>query len=134
MITVIGGVTKEDLENEVRAFEEFLKVVHHPNIIHVLDRGWYNIPITCHFIDMELCDLDLNEYIHKPASRVSIVQALTGVSHNPNDFAFIQTECPPLNKIRNVWAIVRDIAHGLEEIHRHNLVHRDLKPRNGNLL
>ena len=30
-----------------------------------------------------------------------------------------------------IWKIVGDIAGGLEFIHRHGEVHRDLKPRNG---
>lgn len=78
-----------------------------------------NTPL--YFIDMELCDLNLDEYIYRsvpPVSSESIPY-------------FIRNVPPPL-KAQQIWNIMRQIASGVEHIHNLNLVHRDLKPANGN--
>jgi serine/threonine protein kinase len=128
LISVFGQVTKEDIENELRAYEDFLKHTNHPNIIKVFNRGWYIVQRPFHFIDMELCDLDLHDYIHEPGSR-SLVDGTNDVNAT-NDCKFVTADAALLSKAQNIWSIATDIANGLDAIHSHTLVHRDLKPRN----
>ena len=72
-----------------------------------------------YFIDMELCDMTLNDFISSfQASR------------------FSQSEADPLYRAPDqaIWTIMRHIASGLEYIHLQGEVHRDMKPANGILL
>jgi len=66
---------------------------------------------------MQLCDMNLNDYIRNPCP-----QHLTGKSR------FFSTNNP---YVPVEWAILSDIASGLAFIHSLGEVHRDLKPRNG---
>jgi serine/threonine protein kinase len=90
----------------------------HENIIKVFGYGELRNS-TYHFIDMELCDFDLKEYID---SRRQIethprVQEALGAHSELHSFG--------------VWNIMRQIANGVAFIHSHREVHRDLKPHNG---
>ena len=59
---------------EIRAINELNKDGGHPNIVKVLRDGWVGHPVTYHFIDMELCNLNLHQYIHDDAA-ISILPA-----------------------------------------------------------
>jgi serine/threonine protein kinase len=77
-----------------------------------------------HYIDMELCDGTLNNYIDwhnnlKPSN-----------AERP-EFKFIQ-DLPPMTKVGSTGKIMTDIAGGVVCIHHHDVVHRDLKPSNSN--
>ena len=100
----------------------------HENIIAIIGSGrlssskWF-------YIDMELCDLDLNAYIWEKSSRGLIVDG-AAEDCGTND-VFVPYDCSfPLN-MRNTYKIMSHIAHGLAFIHMQGLAHRDLKPRNG---
>jgi serine/threonine protein kinase len=75
---------------------------------------------TLYFIDMELCDLNLETYIY--GGSVSTIEE--------NALHFRQLPSSPL-KVEQIWGIVTDITSGLAYIHDHGEVHRDLKPANG---
>jgi serine/threonine protein kinase len=68
------------------------------------------------FIDMELCDLTLKDYMdrHWPAP--------------PRDN---ETIFSPQETVDLAWIVMRDITAGLKSIHDARHVHRDLKPENG---
>jgi serine/threonine protein kinase len=36
-----------------------------------------------------------------------------------------------LERVRNIWTVGVQVARGLEFIHSHKIVHRDVKPENG---
>jgi|SRR5579859_2443380 len=83
---------------------------HHPNIVEVIDT-WMEtdaFTTTC-FIQMELCQGDLASYLRKRYASPPIPLSLT-----------------------EIWSIFRQIMYGLEHIHSAGVVHRDLKPKNGN--
>ena len=75
----------------------------------VTRHGWLNS--SYYFFDMELCNLNLEEYIRGSAKKSIVEEA-------PKD---------------SIFGIIREIASGLEFIHCHSEVHRDLKPRNGSV-
>lgn len=97
----------------------------HENVVQVLDHGWLNAIRNGYYIDMELCDLTLSEYIDYQKSIVITIDTdLFGSSLANND-------CEEHEKVLAMWAICTDIAQGLEFIHLRNTAHRDLKPSNG---
>ena len=82
----------------------------HVNLIAVLRHN--QLPHShLYYIDMELCDFDLHDYIH---------------SWSLYDLSGPERKRSP----SNIFNITREIASGLEFIHKHNKVHRDLKPQN----
>jgi len=91
----------------------------HVNIVAVWKLGrLLNSPY--YFIDMELCDLNLHDYIHRSAPP------------NPSESIpyFIKNAPPPL-KAQQIWNIMKHIAGGVQYLHSLDMVHRDLKPANG---
>lgn len=84
----------------------------HGNIIEVFTHGKF--PDSSYsFIDMELCDVNLDEFI-KGSRSFGCVHALT-----------------PEFRAMEIWNIMKQIANGLVFIHENNEIHRDLKPTNG---
>lgn len=88
----------------------------HRNIIKIYGDGQLRNS-TFHFIDMELCDFDLKEYL---LCRTGINQSRVPQDFIPTEYGTVQ-----------IWDIMRQIAEGVAFIHSHGEVHRDLKPRNG---
>lgn len=78
------------------------------------------------FIDMEKCDLNLETYI---------LRKWTPVLHlTVPFFTTIDPSSSSGEKIRQIAQVMRDMSQGVAYIHLHGMVHRDLKPRNGNFL
>jgi len=102
--------------DELQAMER-LCTRDHKNIIKVY--GYGQLPnSTYQFIDMELCDFNLEEYLlyrrnGKYPSRV------------PRAYH------PVEGGSSHIWDIMRQIANGVAFIHSYKHVHRDLKPQNG---
>ena len=96
----------------------------HRNIVKILNHG--RSKFNFYFIDMELCDLTLSDYIdygrgNKPCPIDSdVIQTLRPV--------FVPKDSPSVN---NLWTIGIHIVSGLEFMHSHKYAHRDLKPSNG---
>lgn len=124
IIRVFGAITRAEIENEGRLISSFLENGGHENIVTVTSHGWIR---DFYFIDMELCDLTLQDYIAYFDGLLSppfeIIPQLSPV--------FVEKNCSPTLKIQNIWTIGMHIARGLEFMHGKGQVHRDLKPRNG---
>ena len=109
-------ITSEDVENETRAIRKLCRRDTHPNIIEVLRLG--ELPGSpYYYIDMELCDLTLTDYIYKDSPDV-IPRFIRNVSSSLKEM--------------QIWNVMKQIVSGVEFIHRHNEVHRDLKSSNSN--
>ena len=109
-----GRVRKEDIENEIRAINKLCSI-RHEHIVHVYTHGTLNPNSSYYCIDMELCSMNLEEYIQgkKTAGLRYWFPAST-----PED-------------LLNVLEIMIQIMTGLSYIHGANEVHRDLNPQNG---
>jgi serine/threonine protein kinase len=97
----------------------------HRNIVQVLQHDWFKSNSE-YYIDMELCDLTLHDYIH---NRASFIGQHSDLSHHSPIFVF--DDCSAHLNLLNVCAIINHIARGLEFIHQEHYTHRDIKPLNG---
>ena|SRR5436190_6051059 len=109
----------EDVDNEIGAV---VKLCRGKNENVITAFGWGQLPRSPYFfIDMELCDFNLEAYILKDWKP----EVACKVPHF-RDFDILTLD----QKLGQILTIMRDIANGLAFIHGHNIVHRDLKPRN----
>lgn len=99
-----------------------MKLSGFKNVVSVLKWGSLNHSPYI-FLDMELCDLNLEDYIQRKWP--------PGIEELIPSFAIVDTLAPPL-RIIPIWEIMRDICSGVAYIHDRGEIHRDLKPRNGN--
>src|SRR5271168_4449390 len=65
LIRPFGSVTKADIENEVKAITDISASGGHRHVIRFLLHG--PLPASdYYYIDMELCDFNLDKYIYAP--------------------------------------------------------------------
>jgi serine/threonine protein kinase len=102
------------VQNEIRAIRKLCNNLN-TNIIQVFDIGLFT-DNRYTYVDMELCDLDLDQYM-KSSRVVSLVH-----EHTPH-FRELQ-----------ICNIMMQISRGLAFIHGHQEVHRDIKPQNSIIL
>ena len=114
----IPGIDTKVIENEVEAILKLCRDGGHLHIVTVMRIG--DIPPFL-FIDMELCDLNLADYIYCTKDRASVPTY------------FIKDQSPPMKSCQ-IWNVMLQIAKGVEFLHVRKMVHRDLKPLNSNLL
>jgi len=106
------------VEKEVRAIERLCGREAHVNIVQVLNHGlFWDFPY--YYIDMELCDMNLHDYI----------QSTTPADPSKSLPRFIKGG--ETDSLLQIWTIMSQIASGVEYIHREQQIHRDIKPANG---
>ena len=107
------------MENELRAVDKLCKPGPQKNIVTALRHG--KLPQTSYyFLDMELCDMNLETHI-----RQEWPPTVEGTKPH------FSKDVTPENRRDEVIKIMKDIAGGVSYIHRQGEIHRDLKPRNG---
>jgi serine/threonine protein kinase len=79
----------------------------------VFNRG--QLPNAPHyFIDMELCDINLHDYIYRETP------------FDPSESVPVfMKNAPPQLKAQQIWNVMSQIASGVTYIHSHGEVHRD---------
>jgi len=109
----------DDIKSEVEAIQQLCGGQDaHKHVVRVLKHG--ALPgLPYYFIDMELCDLNLSEYIHG------------NVAARSESLPCFVNDAAPSVKARQIWDVMIHIAGGLEYIHSQGYVHRDIKPENG---
>jgi serine/threonine protein kinase len=109
----------EDYKKEVEAMKTVCNKSH-TNMIQYIDDGAI-VPDSIYFIDMELCHIDLDQYINASTDSIIGVHGLpVWNKENPDIFLII--------------AILQQLLSGLEFMHKEDKVHRDLDPRNSKAL
>lgn len=126
MIGLFGDITEEEVRHEIQTIVE-LCMSGEGNIVDVLRHGWFQSGSHC-FIDMELCETNLEEYIHH---RETVYHE---APHLLTDPVFVGDDCEPSLHIWNSWVIANNIIRGISFIHARGYTHRDLKPANGKLV
>jgi serine/threonine protein kinase len=99
-------VSKSDILNEFRMIERLCKQSSHGNIVAVYRYGQLG---DSYYIDMELCEFNLEQYIY--------------------GFDMADRMLPALD-MTTLLKIMRDVCRGLAFIHESKKLHRDIKPQN----
>jgi len=90
----------------------------HENLIQIYEHGRLRPNLPFYFIDMELCDVNLDEYIRGDVTGVhGLLDWTKAVDEGQGQF--------------QIFAIFQQILIGLTFIHELGEVHRDLTPQNG---
>jgi serine/threonine protein kinase len=111
----IPGVTTEAVEHEVQVIKKLCGPNTQINIIQVLSHGL--LPgLPYYFIDMELCELSLKDYIQRNEPSESL--------------PYFVRDAGAEVTVLQIWNIMRQIASGVEYIHSQGHAHRDIKPVN----
>jgi serine/threonine protein kinase len=109
------------IEREVKAIVKLCSGDANRYIVQVLHHGKFTWS-SYYFIDMELCDGDLRDYIYGRMEPSSLP--------DPRP-SFVKIFILSSQRNKQNWSIMEQIASGLDFIHSHGQVHRDLKPANG---
>ena len=113
----MGNVSEEEIDNEARAINKLCSRAH-PNVIKILDHGRFSPSAPTYFIDMELCEVNLEEYIQGTKKGIrGLLDWETAKDSGQVPFLIV--------------AIMQQLLSGLAFIHGHDEVHRDLAPPNG---
>jgi serine/threonine protein kinase len=115
----IPSLTPDVVEKEKRAIRKLCGPRIHRHIVDLFRAG--NLRYSAHvFIDMELCDQSLADSIRIYKQALHVPRAIYLRYLNRID-SFASPEL-------QIWDIREQIAGGLEYIHGHRQVYRDLKP------
>jgi serine/threonine protein kinase len=131
IIRITTKAGRLEIENEARVLSSLLEGGGHRNIIRILDHGWLKSSPS-YFVDMELCDLTLRDYINY---HYGYYVAQLPVIDSSSRFSpvFVDKNSSLVARIQNIWTIGTHISRGLEFMHSRSYVHRDLKPSNGTI-
>jgi len=89
------------------------------NVIHVVNFGLFRFS-PYYFVDMELCAFSLHDFIHSTSNINS--RHTTHITAINSSFSH--------SKSAGVWNIMRQVACGIEFIHRQLEIHRNLTASN----
>ena len=109
-------VKPEDIENEERAIKQLCCGQAHQNIVIVLRLGELSAS-SYYFIDMELCEFSLDDYIHNPLCEPGVI---------------FKDSAASLKQLQ-IFNIMLHSCSGVQYIHDKGQVHRDIKPSNATL-
>lgn len=107
---------------EAQAVDKLSKHGTCEHLVHVIKHAW--LPESpYYYIDMELCEISLEQYI----------QSKNPLTYDLSDNSRLLGLVFKERGMWNVWDIMEQISEGMRYIHASEQVHRDLKPRNGEL-
>ena len=102
--------------NEVNVMQDF-RPKSHNHIVEILGHGSLGELAGEYYIDMEYCEINLDQYLYGKAPPViNLLEYKTAIEEGYLELF--------------IFAIMQELLKGLEFIHSHRKVHRDLKPQN----
>jgi serine/threonine protein kinase len=105
-----------EIERELRTLELLCIGENHPNIVAIIGTG--RLPHTpLSYIDTELCDLTLRDYIQDQVMATMV-----------DSVFYSYGKIWP--RLHVALSIFNDVTEGVSFIHTMDLVHRDIKPEN----
>jgi hypothetical protein len=90
-----GESTELDVKNEVQALDSLARNGRHENIIDVIKHRWLNSAGKFYFIDMDLADLPLANYIDRVFRREPLSSHI-GLIQNTFNPLFSRPYCTPI--------------------------------------
>lgn len=127
------------VESELRTTEQLSKDCH-PNIVQVLvhrpvlDDGHLPYWNSLYFLDLELCDINLSEYLKGAEPKIYRYAAWARPNihrvHGLSDWVMVMEQN---DAVFFIVALMQQLLSALSFIHSKDLVHRDLTPSNGTL-
>jgi serine/threonine protein kinase len=120
-----NNITDDDIDKEVDVIAQIC-TTRHGNIVQIPRHDWFSSG-SIYFIDMELCALNLHDYIYRTQEYTRRASVLS------NNHTFVIEDASTHLKLINIWTIMDHVAQGLQFIHEKNYIHRDLKPLNSKL-
>jgi hypothetical protein len=114
------------VDNEAKATTAIQQIGGHTNVIKFFEHGWLRGESRVYYIDMQLADITLSDYIVCFKTNQVPSQPI----HEP-EFMHPSDALPFDARLVNSMEICRQIASGLQFLHSHECVHRDVKPSNG---
>jgi serine/threonine protein kinase len=121
-------VSARKIIREVNDFNEVIKneasvvtklcMCGHPNIIQVFNHGRMS-EYPYYFIDMELCDLTLDDYVTQ-----------RWAPQGEERGSYFMGKLSVMEKMKQTADILNDVTTGVAFIHQQKAIHRDLKPSN----
>jgi serine/threonine protein kinase len=117
-----GHVSDKEIRGETRAIDA-LRSGGHGNLVSILRHGW--LPSKSeYFIDMELCHMNLGEFIEQQLDWEPF-----RCRRHPN--YLVKESFPIWWRTPELLRVIFQIVSGVVFIHKCQQVHRDLKPQNG---
>lgn len=94
-------------------------------MVTLFDHGILS-PLPFYFIDMELCDFSLHDYLYNHDDSMKCFEEDSECAP-----ALVCRDCSVFQRMEHICRLGGDIAGGLEFLHANYVVHRDIKPGNG---
>jgi serine/threonine protein kinase len=122
---------RETIRNEVRNLNKIKDLGSDRNIVSILQHDWLKGTGNTYFVDMELGLFTLQNYIDYLFRNRDL--SFEGLSNSDRQFFSRENRMPSQRGATRLFSIVMQISRGLESLHRHGLVHRDMKPANSSI-
>jgi serine/threonine protein kinase len=105
-----------DIENEIRAIKKLCVEKSHDHIVVVHDLGCMGPNSVVYYVDMELCAMNLEQYIQGSLQIPDLLDWRLPVD---------------ADGVQDIISLFEQIMSGVAFIHAEDEVHRDLNPQDG---